>query len=98
VLTPTTEKLCFEIELYAPAGWQMSADLLSKVTDNQQLTQKKTVFEANSRGDAHIKFSAELSLGFQPQLTTVAQLTVYLSANVTVLNVSFQPYSCLEQS
>jgi hypothetical protein len=98
VVTPTAEIFCFEIELYAPDSWQMQANLLTSDKKDQQHSQTKTVLEASNRGEARIKFSAELSLGFQPKLTTMAQLYVYLSANVTVFNVSFQSNRCERQS
>jgi hypothetical protein len=99
VVTPTSAEVCFEIEISVLNALKMHIDLLtSDTTTDQQRMQTKTVVEISNNGDARLKLSAQLSLGFQPNLTSLVQLIVYVSANVSINAVSFQPAKCSIQS
>jgi hypothetical protein len=98
VITPLAKYLCFELDVFAPIGWQLSIDLLTSDINDQQNTQTKTVFEVSDIGDEQIKLLSELDIGFNPNSTSLVQLVVYMTANMTLQNVNFKPSSCQMQS
>jgi hypothetical protein len=94
VITPKAQQLCIELAISAPDSWQVQVDLLTGDTDDQQNTQRRTVFEASNRGDGRIELVTELPLDFQVKMTSLAKLVVYMPENMTLHHVSFQPYKC----
>jgi hypothetical protein len=97
-ITPTASIFCLELDISASSGLQMHIDLVTSDINDQQHVRKETVFEASSFGDVQLKLLAELPLSFQAKVTTLAKLIVYVSANMTINDVNFQPSRCLIQS
>jgi hypothetical protein len=95
VFTPTDNQLCLELDVATSSELQMSFDLITSDLNDQLHLQRKTVFQIVKNGQTRMKLLAELSIGFQPKSTSLAKLIVFLSANVVISKVSFQPSSCL---
>jgi hypothetical protein len=93
VLTPTADKFCLELDASSSTKLQMQVNLLT--SDDQQNTSTRTVFEVSNLDNARIKSYADISVGFQPKLTTSVRLVVYFAGNAILHNVSIQPSPCL---
>jgi hypothetical protein len=93
ILTPNADKFCLELDASSSTNLQMKVNLLS--IDDQQNTSTRTVFEVNNLDNARMKSFADISVGFQPKLTTLVRLVVYFAGNATLHHVSIQPSPCL---
>jgi hypothetical protein len=97
-ITPTATMFCVELDISAPSGLQMYIDLVTSDINDEQHIQRETVFAASSFGNVQLKLLAELPLSFQPKVTTLAKLILYVSTNMAINDVNFQSSSCLIRS
>lgn len=94
VMSLRANKLCFLMDFSAPAAFQTAVTLLSGNSSGQQLVTNQTVFSIIGADDARIK----LQLAIQHASSSLAQIIVYVSPNMTLNEVVVEPSECSRMS
>ena len=98
IFSPTADKLCFHLDVFAPEDqFWLDVDLLTGDRSTPEITSNATIFQASGDGEIRLQLQTKLPLNFQPSVTSLAQLVVYVSANVVLNNISWTASNCSEQ-
>jgi len=97
--SPVAEVLCIQLKFTALTKYSMYIDLVTGDLPTDRVTPKtsrSTIFLSNSIDATQLSFSTETSIGFQPTVTTRAQLVLYASSQMIINDIQFENTYCPE--
>jgi hypothetical protein len=94
VWNPTTDRLCIQLDVSSQFDFQLSVVYSSGNSAALKSTKTRTIFAVEDSMNTQFKLKTALPLGFQPNSTSLVQIVIYATENISLQTPIVKPSEC----